>query len=80
MNADTDLEAEVDPSVETEEKLQAEEIAAKQRLEAMQRSVSCPCQLLVRFILVAEEVKRYIACICLGRKPSAVIEILLVSI
>ena len=35
--ADTDLEAEVDPSVETEEKLRAEEQAARQRLEAMQR-------------------------------------------
>ena len=37
--AETDLEAEVDPSVETEEKLRAEEEAAKQRLEAMQRCV-----------------------------------------
>ena len=36
--ADTDLEAEVDPSVETEEKLRAEEEAAQQRLQAMQRS------------------------------------------
>lgn len=38
--ADTDLEAEVDPSVETEEKLRAEEQAARQRLEAMQRSAT----------------------------------------
>ena len=35
--AETDLEAEVDPSVETEDKLRAEEEAARQRLEAMQR-------------------------------------------
>ena len=35
--AETDLEAEVDPSVETEEKLRAEEEAAQQRLQAMQR-------------------------------------------
>ena len=37
LSADTDLEAEVDPSVETEEKLRAEEQAARHRLEAMQR-------------------------------------------
>ncbi|KAL3156060.1 hypothetical protein ABBQ32_013048 [Trebouxia sp. C0010 RCD-2024] len=35
---ETDLEAEVDPSVETEEKLRAEEEAAQQRLQAMQRA------------------------------------------
>ena len=34
---ETDLEAEVDPSVETEEKLRAEEEAARQRLEAIQK-------------------------------------------
>lgn len=37
MCAETDLEAEVDPSVETEEKLRAKEEAAQQRLQAMQR-------------------------------------------
>lgn len=35
---ETDLEAEVDPSVETEDKLRAEEEAAQRRLEAMQRA------------------------------------------
>lgn len=40
--AETDLEAEVDPSVETEEKLRAEEEAARQRLEVMQRCVELP--------------------------------------
>lgn len=35
---ETDLEAEVDPSVETEEKLRAEEEAARQRLEAIQKA------------------------------------------
>ena len=33
----------MDPSVETEEKLRAEEEAAKQRLEAMQRSAPNHC-------------------------------------
>lgn len=41
--SETDLEAEVDPSVETEEKLRAEEEAARQRLEAIQRCASCQC-------------------------------------
>ena len=39
--AETDLEAEVDPSVETEDKLRAEEEAARRRLEAMQRWSPC---------------------------------------
>ena len=41
--AETDLEAEVDPSVETEDKLRAEEESARQRLEAMQRWAFIVC-------------------------------------
>ena len=69
--AETDLEAEVDPSVETEEKLRAEEEAAKARLEAMQRcDSSCVLLSLSATWLISLLVRCWCICLYLCPNPS----------